>query len=75
MTSKAITGRDVRIALVGCGRISVNHFDAYRKVDGLQLVAVCDVYTWKLLRRDSGLSRRQAATALLELLQPLTQSS
>ncbi|NUQ93893.1 MAG: Gfo/Idh/MocA family oxidoreductase [Gemmatimonadaceae bacterium] len=43
MTSKAITGRDVRIALVGCGRISVNHFDAYRKVDGLQLVAVCDV--------------------------------
>ena len=24
-----------------------------------QLVAVCDVYTWKLLRLDSGLSRRQ----------------
>ena len=43
MTSKAITGRDVRIALVGCGRISGNHFDAYRKIDGLQLVGVCDV--------------------------------
>lgn len=37
-----------------------------------QLVAVCDVYTWKLLRRDSGLSPRQAETALLELLEPIT---
>lgn len=42
MTGKPITGRDVRIALVGCGRISGNHFDAFRKIDGLQLVAVCD---------------------------------
>lgn len=32
----------VRIALVGCGRISRNHFDAIRRIDGLQLVAVCD---------------------------------
>jgi UDP-N-acetyl-2-amino-2-deoxyglucuronate dehydrogenase len=31
-----------RIALVGCGRISKNHFDAIRKVDGLSLAAVCD---------------------------------
>jgi len=31
-----------RIALVGCGRISRNHFDAIRKVDGLRLSAVCD---------------------------------
>lgn len=37
-----------------------------------QLVAVCDVYTWKLLRRDAGLSREQTTTALLELLEPLT---
>jgi UDP-N-acetyl-2-amino-2-deoxyglucuronate dehydrogenase len=33
----------VRLALVGCGRISRNHFDAIAKVDGLELVAVCDV--------------------------------
>jgi AcrR family transcriptional regulator len=39
-----------------------------------QLVAVCDVYTWKLLRKDSGLSRRQTTTALLELLEPLTST-
>ncbi len=32
-----------RIALVGCGRISANHFDAIARVDGLELVAVCDV--------------------------------
>jgi AcrR family transcriptional regulator len=33
-----------------------------------QLVAVCDVYVWKLLRRDAGLSRRQTELALLELV-------
>lgn len=36
-----------------------------------QLVAVCDVYTWKLLRVDAGLSRRQTELALIELLEPL----
>lgn len=36
-----------------------------------QLVAVCDVYTWKLLRLDAGLSRRQTHLAVLELLAPL----
>jgi AcrR family transcriptional regulator len=40
-----------------------------------QLVAVCDVYTWKLLRRDAGLSRRQVAIALRELLEPLTSTT
>ncbi|HSQ33110.1 MAG TPA: Gfo/Idh/MocA family oxidoreductase [Gemmatimonadaceae bacterium] len=34
--------RTFRIGLVGCGRISKNHFDALRKVDGLALAAVCD---------------------------------
>lgn len=32
----------IRIALVGCGRISRSHFDAIGKIDELQLVAVCD---------------------------------
>jgi UDP-N-acetyl-2-amino-2-deoxyglucuronate dehydrogenase len=35
--------RDFRVALVGCGRISKNHFDALRRVDGLGLSAVCDI--------------------------------
>lgn len=40
-----------------------------------QLVAICDVYTWKLLRHDAGLSRRQTELALLEMLTPLTQEA
>jgi AcrR family transcriptional regulator len=36
-----------------------------------QLVAVCDVYTWKLLRLDAGLSRRQTELSILELVEPL----
>jgi AcrR family transcriptional regulator len=36
-----------------------------------QVVAVCDVYTWKLLRLDAGLSRSQTHLATAELLGPL----
>lgn len=32
----------VRIALVGCGRISASHVEAIARVDGLALSAVCD---------------------------------
>ena len=34
--------RAFRIGLVGCGRISKNHFDAIGKIEGLELAAVCD---------------------------------
>jgi AcrR family transcriptional regulator len=37
-----------------------------------QLVAICDVYTWMLLRRQSGLSRRQTELALGELVKAVT---
>ncbi|HEY7935004.1 MAG TPA: helix-turn-helix domain-containing protein [Solirubrobacteraceae bacterium] len=40
-----------------------------------QLVAICDLYTWKLLRRDAALSRRQAELAILELLAPILDAS
>lgn len=40
-----------------------------------QLVAVSDVYTWKLLRRDAGLSRRETERALLELIELLLEGS
>ena len=36
-------GADFKIALVGCGRISKNHFDALRKIEGLTIAAVCDI--------------------------------
>jgi UDP-N-acetyl-2-amino-2-deoxyglucuronate dehydrogenase len=32
-----------RVGLIGCGRISKNHFDAIARIDGLQLSAVCDI--------------------------------
>jgi AcrR family transcriptional regulator len=38
-----------------------------------QLVTVTDVLTWKLLRRDRGLSRRQAELAIRELIEPLME--
>jgi AcrR family transcriptional regulator len=36
-----------------------------------QLVAITDVYVWKLLRRDMQLSRRQTQTAIVELINAL----
>ena len=41
VSQPAITGR-VRVALVGCGRISKNHLEAIAKVAELELVAVAD---------------------------------
>lgn len=40
-----------------------------------QLVAVTDVYVWKLLRRDQGLSREKTELAMRELIEPLTRPS
>ena len=40
--SKTKRSGEFRIALVGCGRISRNHLDAIRNVDGLRLTAVGD---------------------------------
>lgn len=33
----------IRVALVGCGRISRNHFEAIHRIQDLRLVAVCDI--------------------------------
>lgn len=39
-----ITGRKIRIAIVGCGRISKNHFGSVEKhAEHLELAAVCDI--------------------------------
>jgi len=40
-----------------------------RKRLSAQLVTICDVYTWHLLRRQQGLTRRQTGVALHELLE------
>ena len=36
-------GTALRVALVGCGRISRNHFDAIASTPGIELTAVCDL--------------------------------
>lgn len=38
-----------------------------------QLVAITDIYTWKILRRDRGLSERQTKLAMSELVEPLME--
>jgi UDP-N-acetyl-2-amino-2-deoxyglucuronate dehydrogenase len=43
---KPITDRPIRLAIVGCGRISANHFGAVEKhKDRIQLAAICDTDT------------------------------
>ncbi len=42
MTSPSPINGPIRVALVGCGRISRNHLDAIAKVPDLELVAVAD---------------------------------
>src|SRR5687768_10635047 len=44
VTGPVITDRKIRFALVGCGRISTNHFDALdRHGERAELVGVCDI--------------------------------
>lgn len=44
MKNEPITGRKIKWALVGCGRIADKHFEAIEKhADNIELVAVCDV--------------------------------
>ena len=44
ITKPFVTDRRIRFALVGCGRISANHFNAIEKhAEGAELVGVCDV--------------------------------
>jgi AcrR family transcriptional regulator len=40
-----------------------------------QLIALTDVYTWKLLRRDLGLSRRQTQAAMAEMVNALLKGT
>ena len=44
VTKPVVTDRRIRFALVGCGRISANHFDALAKhAERAELVGVCDI--------------------------------
>jgi hypothetical protein len=38
-----------------------------------ELVVATDVYTWKLLRRDQGLSRDETVASILEIVEALLE--
>ena len=64
-----ITERKIRIALIGCGRISSNHFDAIEKHKShVQLVDVCDTDT-AALKQAIIRTNARGHLSLTELLQ------
>lgn len=63
--------RDWCARVFAAALVGLNPFDRERRL--AQFVAVCDVYMWKLLRRDAGLTRRQMELALVELLKPMLE--
>lgn len=58
-----------------CSEMFAQFLEGRSRLEGerllAQVVAVCDVYTWFLLRRQQGLSRRQTVLAITELLNGL----
>jgi len=66
--NEPIAGRKIKIALVGCGRISKNHFAAIRKHEAdIQLTAVCDIDE-KALKTAAEATGAQAYTRYARLL-------
>ena len=56
---ESITGRKIRIAVVGCGRVAQNHFAAIAQhTENFELAAVCDV---EALRLNQHAAEHQAA--------------
>jgi UDP-N-acetyl-2-amino-2-deoxyglucuronate dehydrogenase len=54
ITKPFVRDRKIRFALVGCGRISANHFEALdRHKERAELVAVCDVDSGALARAEA----------------------
>ena len=64
----------VRVGFVGCGALANRmHYPSLAELPHAELVAICDLYTWKLLRRDLGLSRRQTEDAIREMLEGILE--
>ncbi len=65
------SGRKIRIALVGCGRIAKNHLKAMREFpDDLELVAVCDTNA----EVSQAVAKEYGVTAFDQLSQMLQES-
>jgi AcrR family transcriptional regulator len=76
---RALAGRGRAVHAEWCERVFAPTLAGLRGADRerrlAQLIAVTDVLTWKLLRHDRRLTRRQTERAVIELLQPLTGGS
>lgn len=74
---KDVADHGRRMHVEWCERMFARSLSARRGAERkrllAQLVTVCDVYTWMLLRRQRGLGRRETERALCELLEPLTK--
>lgn len=42
-TSSPVTSRPLRVGIAGCGAISHNHLEAFRSLDDVEIVGVCDI--------------------------------
>lgn len=42
-TSASVTARTLRVGIAGCGAISRNHLEAFRALDNVQIIGVCDI--------------------------------
>ena len=72
MTHTPITGRRIRFAVVGCGRIAANHFAALRAhAANAELVAVCDTDS-QALEKAMASSGARGFSSLAELLESAT---
>lgn len=50
---KAVSGRKIRVGVVGCGRISKNHFGSIEThSDNIELAAVCDIDSARLAEHE-----------------------
>ncbi len=52
----------------GLGHLLAGHRGAARKRRHMQLVVICDVYTWSLLRQGRGLSQKEVVRVLEDML-------
>lgn len=67
--NSSISGRKIRFALVGCGRISKNHFDSIKQHgDRAELVDVCDIDAQALAAavKETGAAGHATLTAMLQ---------
>lgn len=71
-TYEKIENRKIRMALVGCGRISVNHFGAMEQhADQIEIVDVCDIDT-EALKKAVVRTGAKGHTSLTQMLRSTT---